>query len=358
MNTTANPAVGSLIFALGGLAGAIFALPFRKIKGWAYESYWLVYAVVGLILFPAALAYATVPNLCGVIGDTPAKVLWGCAGYGALWGIGGLTWGLMIRYLGVGLGLAIGCGLCSATGTLIPPILQGKAGELVKDTAAVVTLAGVVLSLVGIVFVGLAGKSKENELPEEEKKKAVAEFDFKKGIAVACVSGVFSGCMNFGLQNGWWSAADGKGVVSMADLAKAAGTDSWWVGMPVLVVVLWGGFAVNLLWCLWMNMKNKTFGDYAKAATPSGAGVMFWAGIAGVIWACQFAFLKIGEPLCGDMAYVGFAVLMGASVMFSSLLGVFLGEWRGTGGRTRAFLSAGLAILVASIVVTAAAKAF
>jgi len=356
MNTTVNPVMGSLIFALGGLAGAVFALPFRKIKGVAYENYWLVYAISGLILFPAALAFATVPDLCGVMAKTPAKVLWGCAGFGALWGIGGLTWGLMIRYLGVGLGLAIGCGLCSATGTLIPPILQGKAGELVKDTPAIVTLVGVVLSLIGIVFVGLAGKSKENELPEEEKKKAVAEFNFKKGILVACVSGVFSGCMNFGLQNGWWT--DGGATVSMADLARNAGTGSWWVGMPVLVVVLWGGFAVNLLWCLWMNAKNKTFGDYAKTVSPSGMGVLFWAGLAGVIWACQFAFLKIGEPLCGDMAYVGFAILMGASVLFSSLLGVALGEWRGTGGKTRAFLATGLAVLVASIVVTAAAKAF
>ena len=346
---------GMAIFALGGLAGAVFAIPFRKIRGWAYESYWLVYAVAGLILFPAALAFATVPDLCGVISRTPAKVILGCAGYGALWGVGGLTWGLMIRYLGVGLGLAIGCGLCSATGTLIPPILQGKAGDLVKDAAAVTTLAGVALSLVGIVFVGLAGKSKESELPEEEKKKAVAEFDFKKGIAVACVSGVFSGCMNFGLQNGWWTVADGR-TVSMAGLAQDAGAGAWWTGMPVLVVVLWGGFAVNLLWCLWMNTRNRSFGDYAKSFSPAGLGVVFWAALAGVIWACQFAFLKIGEPLCGDMAYVGFAVLMGASVLFSSLFGVFLGEWKGVGARTKVFLVAGLAVLAVSIAMPVVAR--
>lgn len=353
----ASPILGSAVFALGGLAGAVFAVPFRKVRGWAYESYWFVYAVFGLVLFPAALAFATVPDLCGVLARTPGRVLLGCAGYGALWGIGGLTWGLMIRYLGVGLGLAIGCGLCSATGTLIPPVLQGKAGDLVKDTAALVTLAGVALSLLGIVFVGLAGKSKEGELPEEEKKKSVAEFNFRKGIAVACVSGVFSGCMNFGLQNGWWTTAGGV-KTGMADLARAAGAGDWWTGMPVLVVVLWGGFAVNALWCLWTNARHGTFGDYAKAARPAGAGVVFWSGLAGVIWACQFACLKIGEPLCGEMAYVGFAVLMGASVLFSSLLGVFLSEWRGTGGRTRGLLAAGLGILAASIVLTAAAKAF
>ena len=351
--SAANPMLGTLIFACGGLAGAVFAVPFRKVKGWAYESYWLVYAVVGLVLFPLALALATVPDLFGVISRTPVKTLLVCAGFGALWGIGGLTWGLMIRYLGVGLGLAIGCGLCSATGTLLPPVFKGEIASLLFDangqmvTAKLITLIGVAVSLAGIVFVGLAGKSKEDELPEEEKKKAVAEFNFKKGIIVALVSGVFSGCMNFGLQSG----------DIMGELAKSAGTDSWWTGMPVLVAVLWGGFAVNAGYSLVMNAKNGTFGDYAgirKTDYPLKRGMTVsnycFAGAAGVIWALQFAFLKIGEPLCGEMAYVGFAILMGASVLFSSLLGIFLGEWRGTGGRTKAYLAAGLALLAVSIV--------
>src|SRR5574344_430454 len=167
MSTT----IGSLIFALGGLAGAVFALPFHSIKVWKYESYGFVYALVGLVVFPAALGFATVPNLSAVIADAPGAVLARCFGFGALWGLGGLTWGLMIRYLGIGLGLAIGCGLCSATGTLIPPLVTGHAADLVKDTSAVIVLGGVCLSLVGILFVGLAGKFKEGELTEEQKKK-------------------------------------------------------------------------------------------------------------------------------------------------------------------------------------------
>jgi len=350
---TVNPMLGTLIFACGGLAGAVFAVPFRKVKGWAYESYWFVYAVVGLILFPLALALATVPDLFGVISRTPVGTLLVCAGFGALWGIGGLTWGLMIRYLGVGLGLAIGCGLCSATGTLLPPVFRGEFASLLFDAegqvtmAKIFTLVGVVVSLAGIVFVGLAGKSKEDELPEEKKKQAVAEFNFKKGIVVALVSGVFSGCMNFGLQSG--------GI--MGSLAKEAGAGSWWTGMPVLVAVLWGGFVVNAAYSFVMNAKNGTFGDYRgirRHDYPLKGGTTFsnycFAGAAGVIWACQFAFLKVGEPLCGDMAYVGFAILMGASVLFSSLLGIVLGEWRGTGRRTKTYLAIGLLLLAVSIV--------
>ena len=354
---TSNPMLGTLIFACGGLAGAVFALPFRKVKGWAYESYWLVYAVFGLVLFPLCLALAVVPDFFGVVGRTPVKTLLSCAGFGALWGIGGLTWGLMIRYLGVGLGLAIGCGLCSATGTLLPPIFKGEVASLLFDqqghlvTAKLITLVGVVISLLGIVFVGLAGKSKEDELPEALKKKAVAEFNFRRGIAVALVSGVFSGCMNFGLQSG----------DVMGRLAKDAGTGSWWTGMPVLVAVLWGGFLVNAVYSLAMNARNGTFGDYSGVRRhdyPLKGATTFsnycFAGAAGIIWACQFAFLKVGEPLCGEMAYVGFAILMGSSVLFSSLLGVALGEWRGTGWRTRGFLALGLALLAVSIVLPVA----
>lgn len=356
MNETvvANPMVGSLIFALGGLAGAVFAVPFRKVKGWAYESYWLIYAIAGLIVFPAVLAFATVPDLCGVIAKAPGSVLARCAGFGALWGLGGLTWGLMIRYLGIGLGLAIGCGLCSATGTLIPPIVLGEASKLVENTGAVVVLAGVFVSLLGIVFVGLAGKSKESELPEEEKKKAVAEFDFKKGMLVAVFSGVASAGMNFGLQGGSWNVShEGQEImVSMADYAVRGGAKDCWSGMVVLVVVLAGGFVVNATWCLWQMGKNKGKGVAGFSGKAPVLSNVFFAGLAGVIWACQFACQKYGEPIVGkDMAYIGFAVVMGASVLFSSMLGLMMGEWKGTGRRTKSYLAIGICILVASFVV-------
>ena len=234
--TSANPMIGSLIFALGGLAGAVFAVPFRKIKNVQYESYWLFYALAGLLVFPLILGLATCPACFKVIGGAKPAVLAQCIGFGALWGLGGLTWGLMIRYLGIGLGLAIGCGLCSATGTLIPPIVTGHAGDLVKDAGACTVLAGVVGSLLGIALVGLAGKFKEGELTEEQKKAAVAEFDFKKGMLVALFSGIASAGMNFGLQSG--------GALEAA--AKEAGTPAAWCGMPVLMVM--AGMRTGMPW--------------------------------------------------------------------------------------------------------------
>lgn len=337
MLDTANPTVGMILFVLGGLAGAVFALPFKQVKKWAYESYWMVYAVFGLLLFPLLLAFATVPNLLDVLKNAPGQVLARCFCFGALWGLGGLTWGLMIRYFGIGLGLMIGCGLCSATGTLIPPVVTGRASELVKDAGSVVVLAGVFVSLAGIVFAGLAGKSKEDERSGEQKKKAVSGFDFKKGMAVALFSGIASAGINFGLQGG--------GVLQ--DAAVRGGTLSKWQGMPVLLVVLLGGFVVNAAWCLSQNVKNRTLGDYVSRRTPVVWNI-FFAGLAGVIWATQFVCQKVGEPAMGDIAYIGFALLMGSAVLFSSLAGVLLGEWKGVGWRTKLLLGLGIVTLLLS----------
>ena len=268
--------------------------------------------------------------------------------FGAIWGIGGLTWGLMVRYLGLGLGLAIGCGLCAATGTLIPPIVQGHAADLVKDTGAIMTLAGVVGSLVGICFIGYAGRLKENELQEEEKKRAVAEFNFRKGVIVALVSGVCSACMNFGLQSGGaiesaaYDAAVKAGAVKVGELWS-------WQGMPVVMVVLWGGFAVQAVWVVQQHLKNKTFGDYF------GRGPIFrnWilASLVGVIWVGQFVCQKAGEPLMGEFKYISFAIVMASTILFSSVIGVLTGEWKGTGAKTRFSLAVGTIILLASFCV-------
>ena len=337
-SVSAHPLAGALIFALGGLAGAVFAVPFRRIKGVSYESYWLVYALAGLLAFPLALALATCPDTLKIIVGAEAKTLAQCAGFGALWGLGGLTWGLMIRYLGIGLGLAIGCGLCSATGTLIPPLVTGHAGDLVATPGARIVLGGVLGSLVGIACVGLAGKFKEGELSEEQKKAAVADFDFKKGMLVALFSGIASAGMNFGLQSG----------AALETAAAAAGTPAAWCGMPVLVVVLWGGLVVNAAWCLWQNGRRATFADYGRMATSSAPA---WAALAGVVWACQFACQKIGEPQMGELKYIGFAVVMGSSIFFSSLLGLAMGEWRGTGAKTKASLALGILVLLVSFCV-------
>ena len=266
-----NPMLGIFLFMLGGLAGAVFYLPFSRVRKWAWESYWLIYALVGLVLVPWILAFTTAPNTLAVLRAAPRQEIVYCLICGMLWGFGGLTWGLMIRYLGVGLGLAMGAGLTSAAGTLIPPMLKGSTAmaAMFHTPGGQVSVAAAAVSLVGIICVGLAGRSKEQELPEEEKKKTVAEFNFRKGMMAAIFSGLMSSAMSFGLQGG-------PGIQKLA-LSTAPVTTITWAGIPVLVVVLMGGFVINGGWCLVLNFRNRTAGDYVK---PPVGNNLFFAGAA------------------------------------------------------------------------------
>jgi len=195
------------------------------------------------------------------------------------------------------------------------------------------------VSLLGIICVGLAGRSKELELSDEAKKRAVAEFDIRKGIRAAVFSGLMSSAMSFGLQGG-------PDIPRLA-LSTPPTTNVTWSGIPVLVVVVLGGFVVNGAWCVFLNIRNHSRGSYVHKTAPIWKN-SFYASLAGVIWCLQFVCFKAGEPSMGRASYVGWAVLMASSILFSQLLGVLLGEWRGTSGKTRILLATGLLLLIAS----------
>jgi L-rhamnose-H+ transport protein len=336
-----SPEIGTLIFMLGGLAGALFYMPFKQVRKWAWESYWMVYAICGLVVVPWILALATCPNVFSVLKSGPRTEIVYCLVCGAIWGFGGLTFGLMIRFLGVGLGMAMGLGLTSAAGTLIPPMLKGKeaVAAMFTTSGGIASVGAALVSVAGIVLVGMAGMSKESELPEAEKKKAVAEFNFRKGLLLAVFCGLTSSAMSFGLQGG--------PELQRLAMTSAPAASATWAGMPVLVIVLLGGFVVNAGWCLILNAKNKTGGDYVNAGAPLVRNLIF-AGMAGAIWCSQFICFKTGEPQMGAISYVGWAVLMASAIFFSQLFGLALGEWRGTSRKTIRLLIAGLCVLVAS----------
>jgi L-rhamnose-H+ transport protein len=350
-----NPPVGVVLHAIGGLMSAVFYLPYRKVKFWAWESYWIVGGVFSWIVAPWVIAWLAVPNLLTTLTHAPARSIWWSYFFGVLWGVGGLTFGLTVRYLGFALGTAMALGYCAVFGTLMPPIFAGEFGGVIQSTAGLVVMGGVAVCVLGIVVSGMAGIAKERELPEKEKTSSVKEFSFKKGVWVATFCGIMSACMSYGFTAG----------KPIAAVAVQNGAPELWKNLPVLIVILAGGFTTNFIWCMVLNRRNRTFGDYLKRneSTAASDGMVARAervprltnyglcGVAGTLWDLQFFFYSMGTTKMGRYDFSSWTLHMASIMIFGTLVGLILAEWKGVTARTHWVMRLGLAMLIASTVI-------
>ena len=330
-----NLVIGLLIIAVGAFCQSSSYVPINKIKSWSWESYWLVQGVFAWLVFPFIGAWLSVSGI-GSFGDllalmqADASSTWLTILFGALWGVGGLTFGLSMRYLGVALGQSIALGTCSALGAILGPVFTGHAADL---TSAVII--GVVVTLVGIAIIGVAGAMKSAALPEEEKKKAVKDFNFGKGIFVALLAGFMSACFNIGLSFG-------QGLY-------LEGTKPIFQTLPATMLVTFGGFLTNACYCLYQNNKNKTFGDYRQGSLW-GNNILF-CGLAGLLWYSQFFGLSLGKGFLTDYPVLitfSWCILMSLNVVFSNVWGIILKEWKGVSSKTVTVLVCGIIVLIIS----------
>lgn len=343
----ANPLLGVLFHWLGGLASASFYVPYRSVKRWSWEIYWLTGGVFSWLIAPWLFASIRTNDLLGVMGQVPPNVVGLCVFFGVLWGFGGLTYGLTMRYLGLSLGMAVVLGLCTVFGTLIPPIVQGTfAHDLLGTPSGRIILLGLLMTLAGIVVVAMAGAKKDDDLTPEQKTEAVAEFDFKKGVAVAIFSGIMSACFAFGL-------AAGEPIKA---LSAAAGTGPLWTGLPALCLVMFGGLITNGLWCGYLILKNKSAGEWAGRVAEDGSKAPLLANwllcaLAGTAWYFQFFFYTMGESQMGKFGFSSWTLHMASIIIFGTLWGFAFKEWKDARPAVRNMVWAGVALLVGATVV-------
>jgi L-rhamnose-H+ transport protein len=264
--------------------------------------------------------------------------------FGALWGVGGLTFGLSMRYLGVALGQSIALGFCAALGTLIPPIISGH--NLLATHEGILIIIGVSICILGIAIVGYAGSLRSSSMSEEDKKQAIKEFAMKKGVLIAVLSGVMSACFNFGI-NGIPGVMDAGNVIQK--VAAQYGTDPLFVANPVYIFVMFGGFLTNFIYCMYLNAKNKTFKDYVSVSAGVLVNNLLFCLLGGTLWYLQYFFFGMGQSkLPAGMLVFGWSILMALDILFSNVWGIILKEWKGSGGKTKAVLILGLVVLMLS----------
>jgi L-rhamnose-H+ transport protein len=336
-----NPIIGVLLIAIGSIGAASFYVPFKKVKSWSWESYWIVQGVAAWLIAPWLLAYFAVPggNLFHVLSEAPLKAKLLAMLFGALWGIGGLTFGLSIRYLGVALGQSIALGFCAAFGTLIPPIVAG--GQLFATRAGILTIIGVIICIFGITIIGYAGALKSKGLSDEERRQAVKEFALKKGLLIAIFAGIMSACFSFGLDFG-------KPIGDLA-ISDKFNTDPLFHDNPVLIFILLGGFITNLAYCLYLNIKNGTIRDYVTGGGAIILNNILFTFLAGFLWFMQFQFFGMGKSkLPSSMIPYAWSILMALNISFSNIWGILLKEWKGSSKKTMVVLLIGIIILILS----------
>ncbi|MCP9766262.1 L-rhamnose/proton symporter RhaT [Lacihabitans soyangensis] len=337
--------LGIIFHSIGGFSSGSFYMPFKKVKGWAWESYWIVGGLFSWLIVPPIAAYLTIPNFGEIISGTGSSVLNFTFLMGLLWGIGGLTYGLGVRYLGMSLGNSVVLGFCSAFGALVPAIyydfnpIDGKTTftDMLHSSGGQVVLTGVLVCIIGIAVLGRAGLLKEKSLTQEQKVASVKEFSLVKGLIIAIISGILSSFFNFGIESG----------KPMADAAVASGNNPLFQNNVTYIIVMWGGLTTNFIWCMYLNFKNKTFGDYTNAKTPIASNVLF-SGIAGTMWFLQFFFYGMGESKLGNGAS-SWILHMATIILTANLWGLWLKEWKGVSANAFRTFVAGIAIIMLSI---------
>ncbi|HEY2827146.1 MAG TPA: L-rhamnose/proton symporter RhaT [Pirellulales bacterium] len=371
-----NPFLGVIFHWLGGLASGSFYVPFRAVKNWSWETYWLVGGVFSWVICPLLLALCLTNNTFGVLQQQSADTLRWTYFFGLLWGFGGLTFGLTMRYLGMSLGMGIALGYCAAFGTLLPPIFKTiwpavpvdeNIAQIAATASGKITLFGVFVCLVGILIAAYAGLTKEREMGHAEKTDAIAEFNFRRGILVATFSGIMSACFSFALTAG----------KPMNASSALAGTPALWTGLPKLVVVLLGGFTTNFCWCALLNFKNRSAYEYFAAqlrtnsdnlhpshshnasdvrSLPEDSSIprirnYFFSAAAGTIWYFQFFFYTMGETQMGKYGFASWTLHMASIIIFSTMWGWIFHEWKVASLKARTLLAVGITTLVLSTII-------
>lgn len=338
--------IGVLFHSLGGIAAGSFYMPYTKIKGWAWESYWMLGGFVSWLIVPFIATWLTIPGFAEIISNSSNEVVFLTFLMGLLWGVGGLSYGLGIRFLGMSLGNSVILGFCAAFGALVPPIYydinptEGKESfsEIISTAGGVVVLLGVAVCLIGIAVAGFAGVMKEKELSDDEKKMAVSEFSLIKGLIIAVLSGILSSFFSFGIESG----------KSLADAAVKLGYDPLYQNNVTFMVILWGGLVSNFVWTSILSWKNKSYYNFTNPSTPIGKNIIL-ASLAGIIWYLQFFFYGMGESKLGTGAS-SWILHMSTILLTGHLWGIYRKEWKGVSLKTKWTISLGIFLIILSVV--------
>lgn len=331
--------LGLLLIALGAFSSGSFAVPFGKIKKWSWESYWLVFSIGAYILFPILACLLFAPDFLTVLQVVPHSVLWLVFGLGAIYGIGNLSFGLALRYLGLSLGYALALGLMLAIGTLVPPILDGRLQVMMEKSGGDMLVAGVALACFGIALTGWAGYIKNSSMSKASNQESIQEFSFVKGVLAAVLVGITGSAMSLGFEQ----------ALPIAAAAEELGTDPLFSMMPVMLVLLSGTFVTTLIWCLFLGLKNDSLSDFSKKDASVSLELNYsFSLLGGLLWFGQFIVYGMGKSKMGPYTFTSWGILMALTIVIATLWGIYRKEWKNAPTKIYVLMIFSLLLIIAS----------
>jgi L-rhamnose-H+ transport protein len=330
---------GLLLIAMGAFSAGSFAIPFSKVKEWKWETYWLIYSFGAYILFPLAACVIFAPGLQNIFRVIPAGIVLKVFILGAVYGIGNLSFGLSLRYLGISLGYALSLGLMLAIGTLIPPALDGRLEIMINSSGGYLLIIGVLIACGGIALSGWAGFIKDRSISDVQKKAGITEFHFIKGVLAALLVGFTGSAMSLGFEQG----------LPVSEVARGAGVDPLFITMPVMLLLLSGTFFTTVIWCIFLGIRNRSINDYVKkiSSGPMINNYLFSL-LSGLLWFSQFLLFGMGKSKMGPFTFTSWGILMGLTIVFATIWGLIRKEWKGASLKVYILMIVSMLIIILS----------
>jgi L-rhamnose-H+ transport protein len=330
---------GILLIALGAFSSGSFAVPFGKIKGWSWETYWMVFSLGAYIIFPLIACLIFAPGFLLIIKETPSGTLITVFLLGALYGVGNLSFGLALRYLGLSLGYALSLGLMLGIGTLIPPAIDGRLQVMMQGKGGTMLILGIIVACVGIALSAWSGILKDKTVSDAKKQESIGEFNLIKGAMAAVLVGFTGSAMSLGFEQG----------NPISEIAAKEGVDPLFTMMPMMIILFAGTFVTTICWCIYLGTKNDSLKNYLHASTSKILTWNYLYGLlAGLLWFSQFIVYGMGKSKMGPFTFTSWGILMALTIVFATVWGLFRKEWKGAPTRIYVLMILSLLIIIAS----------
>ena len=330
---------GILLIALGAFSSGSFAVPFGKIKYWNWETYWMIFSIGAYIIFPLTACIIFAPSFGSIISSTAGKTIFTVFALGMVYGIGNLSFGLALRYLGLSLGYALSLGLMLAIGTLIPPIIDGRLEVMMQKSGGMMLIFGIIIACVGIALSAWAGILKDKHVSDARKQESIGEFNLVKGLVASVLVGITGSAMSLGFEQG----------IPISEMAANQGVDPLFTMMPVVLVLFSGTMITTIGWCFYLGYKNKSFKNYViKNANNVLTYNYLYGLLAGFLWFAQFIAYGMGKSKMGQFTFTSWGILMALTIVFAAVWGVIRKEWKGAPIRVLILMALSLIIIIVS----------